>query len=115
MRPELALKRPFELFGAMAELRKSLFEIIAKERHAQQVFRRPPVMGAGGFRANVIPMIQIAVPATEPGQCDKVDLLVLVQSTDDRGQFRSNGIVGVVLKDRHHGVVAGIGQPTHRS
>src|SRR5580704_12241795 len=103
------LKRLLELFHGMAELREAFLEQVAEQRDAKKVFSSPSVVRARGFRPNVVPIIQLAVTAAEPGEGDEVDLLVLIQSPDDRGQFGSNGIVAVILQDRQHRIVAGVG------
>lgn len=92
----------------MAELRKTFFEIVAKQRDSQQVFRRPSVMRARRLGAQLLPIVEIAVAPTEPSQCDKVDLLVLVQVANDRRQLGPDGVVGVILQNGQHGIVAGV-------
>src|SRR5579871_1557707 len=99
----------FELFYGVAELSEAFFEDIAEKRHAQKIFGRSSVIGAGGFGPNVVPIIQLAVTTSEPGEGDQVDLLVLIQSADDRGQLGSNRVVAVIFQDRQHSIVAGVG------
>jgi len=61
---------------------------------------------AGGFHANVLPIVEIAVTAAEPGHGNQVDLFILVQPADDLSQFRPDRVVGVIFQRRQHGVIA---------
>ena len=90
---QINLKLPLKLLREMAELREGLLKVIAEERNAEKVFRSPPVAGARGFNANVVPIVETAVTTAEPGQ---------------GSQFRSDRVVGVIFQHRQHGVGAGV-------
>src|SRR5262245_31720531 len=98
----------FELLTGAAKLRERLFEMIAKNRHAEQVFSRSSVVGACGLCAEVIPISKIAVAAPEPGHCHQVDLLVLIQPANDCRQFALSGIIAVIFQYGKHGIIGGV-------
>src|SRR5262249_52306796 len=99
----------FELLAREAELGESIFQMVGQQRHSQQIRGRALVVQASGFRAQVLPIFERAVAATEPSHGYQIDLLVLGQRPDEASQLRSNGIVSVVLQHGDHGVVRGIG------
>ena len=66
-------------------------------------------MGARGFRTEVVPIIEIAVASSEPGQSDEIDLFIHVQVMDKSGDLRSNRIVGMILQHFEHAVVSPVG------
>src|SRR5215831_6736971 len=87
----------FELFARGAELGESIFQMVGQQRHSQQIRGRALVVQASGFRAQVLPIFERAVAATEPGKGHEIDLLILGQRPDEAPQLRSNGIVGMIL------------------
>src|SRR6516165_520565 len=56
----------FELFARGAELGESILQMIGQQRHSHQIRGRAPVVQASGFRAQVLPVFERAVAATEP-------------------------------------------------
>src|SRR6516225_1157953 len=87
----------FELFARAAELGESILQMIGQQRHSQQIRGRALVVQASGFRAQVLPIFERAVAATEPSQGHQIDLLILGQRPDEASQLRNNGIVGMSL------------------
>jgi hypothetical protein len=67
----------------MAEFRKRFFQMIGQHRHSQQVCRCSLIVCAGGFGAKFVPIFDISVAASEPGEGDEIDLLVVVQIVDE--------------------------------
>src|SRR6478672_10603096 len=101
-------QRLFELFHRVAELRERVFKQISKEWDTHKVSRRPLVVGPRGLCSNVVPIIHVAIAAAKPRHRDKIHLLVLVQYADDRGEFGSDGIIAVILKNGQHGIISSI-------
>ena len=72
-----------EVLAGTAELRKPLLEVIGQHWFCKQIGGCALVMETGGFPAQVVPFIDGAVAAAKPRQRDKVNLLILVQRTDE--------------------------------
>src|SRR6516225_5746280 len=98
----------FELFARGAELGESIFQMVGQQRHSQQIRSGALVVQASGLRAQVLPVFERAVTATEPSQGHEINLLVLGQRPDEASQLRDDGIVGTILEHGDHGIVRGI-------
>ena len=67
----------------MAEFRKRIFQMIGQHRHSQQIRGCPLIVCTGGFSAKFVPILDFSVATSEPGEGDKIDLLVVVQIVDE--------------------------------
>ena len=67
-----------DFFRRMAEFRKRFFQMIGQHRHSQQIRGCPLIVCTGGFSAKFVPILDISVAASEPGEGDKIDLFVVV-------------------------------------
>ena len=64
-------------------MRQGLLQIIGKHRCPYQVGRGPAIVSTRRLRAEVSPVVEIAVAAAEPHQRDEVDLLVYIQPASE--------------------------------
>src|SRR5262249_40923380 len=80
----------FDAFPGPPQQRLPLLEVVAEQRHAEQILgglRGPIGVRAGCLLAQGVPILDGIVVASEPGERDEVDLLVLAQPGDERRQL----------------------------
>ena len=70
-----------------------VLEEFREQRKAQQVIRRPVIMGGGGLVPRLGPFPYVVIPPAHPGQRHQVDLLVLVQGIDEGADFLGDRVV----------------------
>jgi hypothetical protein len=82
-----------EILGRQAEHRHRLLQIVGEHRRAEQIGRGAIVVGVGGLVAQIPPILEIAVTAAEPCQCDEIDLLIDIQLPDESGKLGEIGFL----------------------
>jgi hypothetical protein len=86
-----------EFFERIAQLRHPLFEIVGKQRRADQVQGFLFIMDAARFFERLAPFLFAVIAAAEPSQRQQLDPLRIAQPIDRAGQFLASRIVGARL------------------
>src|SRR6266702_5616473 len=90
----------------LPERRDRLFEIVGKERGADQVLCLRGVVDLARLGERIPPLPGVEIAAAEPRQGEDLDFLILVESIECGGKLLPRRIVGGGFEDRDLVVVA---------
>ena len=94
--------------NGFVEHRQPVFEIVAQQRQAQQIFAWPRIVLAPRRRHRFGPLIQAIGAAPQPGQRHQPGALILAQAGDGGQQFLAHRIIGFVHQHIGLAVIGGI-------
>ena len=95
--------------NAFVEHAPAVFQIIAQQRQAEQIFGGALAMFAAGGVQRFVPFVQVIGAAAQPGQRHQLGAFIFVQRANRAQQFLAHRIVGLVLQDIGVAVIGGIG------
>lgn len=93
------------VFAVEAEGGEAFEQVIAQERHAQEILGGPIVVRPARLGHRFRPFLGREAAATDPGEGHELDLFVLVEPVDEGRELLFDRVVRQVLEDLAHVLV----------